>query len=159
MTHTYQADQRSPADNGAEIQAPVWLLSMLAATTLHHTFRFGPQWLWTASALFLVALALIALYRRTGSRSLAYAYGLFSALTVISFGILDGFLDHVLKVAGLGNLTLLEGSDAAFVETYYGLWSQNATYWFYEGTGITTFALSIPATWHTVRFMLYLVRR
>ncbi|MEX0953973.1 MAG: hypothetical protein WDZ83_02035 [Rhizobiaceae bacterium] len=159
MTSTDRSTQYLTAADRTEIRSLVSILLMMAATTLHHAFRFGPEWLWTAAALFLAPVSLFALYRHTGNRWIAYSYGLLSVLAILSFGILDGFLDHVLKVASLDNLTLLEGSDAVFVETRYTLWSNSATYWFYEGTGIATFALSIFAAWSTARLMRGVIRR
>lgn len=55
---------------------------------------------------------------------------------------------------GLANVTFLPGSDAEFVVTTFTLWSPQATWWFYKGTGALTFLLAVPALVATLRLVV-----
>lgn len=119
------------------------LVATLVATGVHHVFRLGIGL--TVPTLIAVALAVVlwALYSRTRKLALLATYGVFTALVVFWFGFLDGFLDHVVKAAGLDNVTFLPGSEAEIVATAMQLWSQEATTAFYEGTGILSAILAL----------------
>ena len=112
------------------------LLLTLVATGVHHIFRLGPELILPMLIALTLATALWILYQRTEQRVFLLAYAVFTALIVFWFGFLDGFLDHVVKAAGLDNITFLPGSDEEIVATVYQLWSQETTSAFYEGTGV-----------------------
>ncbi|WP_412542962.1 hypothetical protein R8Z50_10910 [Longispora sp. K20-0274] len=120
--------------------------AMTTATSIHHVFRLGAGLVIPAVLLIGLPIALVALYRRRASRPALYVYLALTGLVVVWFGIIDGFSDHVLKAAGLDNVTMLPGGDAPIVATVYHLWSPAATTWFYESTGILTAVASAAAT-------------
>lgn len=131
------------------------LIATLAATGIHHIFRLGTELILPTAIGITVAVALWALYQRTGKLALLWLYGAYAALVVFWFGFLDGFLDHVAKAAGLDNITFLEGSDTEIVATKMQLWSQAATTAFYEGTGVLSALLALLTVIFTT---LYLYR-
>ncbi|MBU1306419.1 MAG: hypothetical protein KKF33_12990 [Alphaproteobacteria bacterium] len=69
------------------------------------------------------------------------------------FGFLDGFLDHVVKAAGLDNITFLPGSEANVVATAMTLWSEETSAAFYEGTGVLSAALALVTMIATSMFV------
>nr|WP_295888726.1 hypothetical protein [uncultured Devosia sp.] len=120
----------------------VALVTTLIATGIHHIFRLGPALLLPTAIGIAVPVVLWVLYARTGKQALLWAYTLYAALVVFWFGLLDGFLDHVAKAAGMDNITFLPGSEEEIVTTAIQLWSPSATTAFYEGTGILSAALA-----------------
>ena len=148
-----------PSPAGARRHSLALVAAVAAATSVHHIFRFGIGWTPKALVLLAVPFVLLALHRRTGRRALLIAYAAYAGGAVLLFGIVDGFLDHTLKVLGLANVTFLAGSDVEFVTTVHTLWSRQATYWFYEGTGVLTFMLSVPALVFTLRHVATELRR
>ena len=120
----------------------VALVTTLIATGIHHIFRLGPALLLPTAIGIAVPVVLWVLYVRTGKAALLWAYTLYAALVVFWFGFLDGFLDHVVKAAGMDNITFLPGSEEEMVATAIQLWSPSATTAFYEGTGILSAALA-----------------
>lgn len=130
----------------------------MVATGVHHVFRLGTAVLPAAIGLSLVPSLLAAVYRRRSSRWLLAAYLLYNVLVVWWFGVVDGFLDHVLKVAGMSNLTFLPGGDQDVVPTAYRLWSPQATAAFYEGTGVLTAAAGAFAAYYAWRLMWQVLR-
>ena len=119
------------------------LVATLLATGIHHIFRLGLGLAVPALIALALATVLWALYAKTQRFAWLAAYGVFTALVVFWFGFLDGFLDHVLKAAGLDNVTFLPGGEAEVVATAMQLWSQEATTAFYEGTGIISATLAL----------------
>jgi hypothetical protein len=61
----------------------------------------------------ILPVVLIYLLERTRRNVFAAVYAVYVGLIVFWFGFLDGFLDHVLKVSGVENLTFLPGQRAA----------------------------------------------
>ena len=131
----------------------VSLLLVIVTTAVHHIFRLGPELVPVSIVMLGVPVVILALYEKTKHHALLIAYGIYSALVIFLFGIIDGFIDHVLKALGLQNTTFLPGSEAEIVATVYSLWSPGATYTFYEGSGVLTFLLSIAATIYTAMFL------
>lgn len=129
------------------------LSATLAMTGVHHVFRLGLELMLPVLIGTALPWVLLALYDRFRGRWLAYVYGIYAALAVFWFGFLDGFLDHVLKAVGLENTTFLPGSDAEVVATVFALWSQEATTIFYEGTGVLSAVLAVPAAVATFIFV------
>lgn len=129
------------------------LTATLAATGIHHVFRLGAELI--VPTLIAVALGIVlwVLYAKTRRLALLIAYGVFTALVVFWFGFLDGFLDHVVKAAGLDNITFLPGSEAEVVATAMQLWSQQASTAFYEGTGILSAILALLTALSTGAFI------
>jgi len=119
------------------------LVATLLATGIHHIFRLGPALILPTAIGLAVPIVLWALYARSGKPALLWAYGAYAGLVVFWFGFLDGFLDHVVKAAGLENITFLPGSEEAVVGTAMQLWSQSASAAFYEGTGILSAILAL----------------
>lgn len=119
------------------------LVATLLATGIHHIFRLGPALILPTGVGLAVPIVLWALYSRSGKPALLWAYGAYAGLVVFWFGFLDGFLDHVVKAAGLENITFLPGSEEAVVGTAMQLWSQSASTAFYEGTGILSAILAL----------------
>lgn len=121
----------------------ITLVTTLLATGSHHIVRLGLGLVMPVLVGLALAIVLWALYAKTQRLALLAAYGVFTALVVFWFGFLDGFLDHVLKAAGLDNVTFLPGGEAEVVATAMQLWSQEATTAFYEGTGILSAILAL----------------
>lgn len=130
-----------------------YLVATVLMTTVHHVFRMGTEVLPAALVLLVAPPALLWWFRARRHRAAAWLYAGTAAFVVVWFGVVDGGADHVVKLLGLPNLTLLPGSDAEVVATVYSLWSPGASDAFYEWTGIATFLLSIPTTWFTYRFV------
>ncbi len=130
----------------------------MVATGVHHVFRLGTGALPAAIGLCLLPSVLVAVYRWRSSRWLLGGYLLLNMLVVWWFGVVDGFLDHVLKAAGLSNLTFLPGGDQDVVPTVYQLWSPQATQVFYEGTGVLTAVASAFTTYYGWRLASQLFR-
>lgn len=131
----------------------------MLGTGVHHVFRLGTSVLPAAIGLSLVPSVLVALYRWRSSRWLLAAYLLYNVLVVWWFGVVDGFLDHVLKATGISNLTFLPGGDQDVVPTAYRLWSPHATSVFYEGTGVLTAAASAFAAYYAWRLTSQMLRQ
>src|SRR5688572_28013303 len=129
----------------------LWITAMMALTSIHHIFRLGYGLLIPTLILTLLPYALLRWYAGTGNTAVMKTYSLYSTLMFVWFGLIDGFLDHILKVLGLGNLTFLPGGEAAVVKTILSLWSPAAGQVFYEGTGVLTFIAGVFG-------MVYLVR-
>lgn len=121
------------------------LVATLVATGVHHVFRLGAELVIPVLIAIALAMVLPLFYRRTSQRAWLYAYAVYAGLVVFWFGFLDGFLDHVVKAAGLDNITFLPGSEAEVVATVFQLWSVEASSAFYEGTGILSAALALLA--------------
>ena len=119
------------------------LTATLGATGVHHIVRLGAGLIVPTLIAIVLGIVLWALYSKTRRFALLAVYGVFAALVVFWFGFLDGFLDHVVKAAGLDNITLLPGGEEDVVATAMQLWSQQATTAFYEGTGILTAVLAL----------------
>lgn len=122
-------------------------------TTIHHVYRLGLEVLIPFTIITLLPFLMLYLHQRLNRRWLAWGFGAVNTFIFIWFGFVDGFLDHVLKVLGFQNVTFLEGSDAEIVETVFSLWSPEAGYAFYEGTGVITFVLSVAAMYYTYRML------
>jgi hypothetical protein len=129
------------------------LTAAAAVAAVHHVYRLGPEVL--APAILITALPYVLLrhYRPSGSRLALWSYAGLSWLIFLWFGVVDGFLDHVLKALGLQHTTLLPGGEATVVETALSLWSPAAGNTFYEGTGVLEFAASIIAVYYSYRLL------
>lgn len=136
----------------------VSLIATIVATSAHHIFRLGLEVAVPAAAVLAGAVMFFVMWRRNGARGWFLAYATLAALVVAWFGVLDGFLDHVLKAAGTENVTFLPGSEAEVVATVFNLWSQEATTAFYEGTGVLTAVFAAVALGSTVLLSLRLFR-
>lgn len=119
------------------------LIATLIVTGVHHIYRLGPGLIVPTLIGIGLAIVLWVLYSRTRKGGFLVGYSAFTALVVFWFGILDGFLDHVVKAVGLDNITFLPGGDAEVVATALHLWSQEASTAFYEGTGILSAILAL----------------
>lgn len=121
------------------------------ATSVHHVYRLGLEFLIPATILIALPYALIGGFRSSGSRMALWSYVLLNGLVFLWFGFVDGFLDHVLKALSLQNMTFLPGGDEDVVETVFSLWSPAAGQLLYEGTGGLTFAASVIAVYYSYR--------
>jgi hypothetical protein len=134
-------------------------LSLISATmttfltSTHHVYRLGLGVL--APAIIGIALPFVlAQWSRSTKNHVPLAgYVLFNGLVFVWFGFIDGFLDHVLKAAGLQNTTFLPGGQEKVVATVFSLWSPSASNVFYEGTGILTFVASIVMMYYSYRLV------
>jgi hypothetical protein len=122
---------------------------MILVTSIHHVYRLGLELLIPAIALLLIPIVLTWWYSRGPSRLPSLVFAAYAAGVFFYFGIVDGFLDHVLKAVGLDNTTFLPGSDAEVIETVFHLWSPEAGHLFYEATGILTFVFGLVAMFFT----------
>jgi hypothetical protein len=122
-------------------------------TTSHHVFRDGLGLLVPGGIIILLPYVLMRWLAQTGNKWPAWIYGLYNVLIIVQLGMIDGFLDHVLKALGLSHLTFLPGGDAEVVQTVFSLWSPQAGNIFYEGTGILTFIGSVFATLYLYQFI------
>ena len=131
----------------------VSLTAAVVVASVHHVYRLGPAVLLPAVIVTVLPYLLLRRYRVRGSRLALWSYTGLTALTFLWFGLIDGFLDHVLKALGLQHTTLLPGGEATVVPTAFSLWSPEAGNLFYEGTGILEFALSAIAVYHCYRLL------
>lgn len=133
---------------------PLISLTLTAAVaSIHHVYRLGPGVLIPAAIITVLPYLLLRRYRSSGSRVALWGYASLAALIFLWFGLVDGFLDHVLKALGLQHTTLLPGGEATVVRTVYSLWSPDASNLFYEGTGVLEFVLSGIAIYHCYRLL------
>ena len=133
--------------------ALISLTAAAAVASIHHVFRLGPEVLVPAVIITLLPYLLLRWYRSSRTRLALGSYAALTALVFIWFGIVDGFLDHVLKALGLQHTTLLPGGEAPVVPTVYSLWSPEAGNLFYEGTGVLEFVLSAIALYYCHRLL------
>ncbi len=122
-------------------------------TTAHHVFRDGLGLLVPGVIIILLPYVLMRWFKQTGNKWPVWIYGLYNVLIVVQLGVIDGFLDHVLKALGFSHLTFLPGGDAEIVQTVFSLWSPHAGNIFYEATGILTFVGSVFATLYLFQFI------
>jgi len=148
-----QAAVKTLLKDPSETRALVWTEVMIAVTVVHHFYRLGMEVLIPSAVLLALPVLLMWWYRRRPSRAARWVYTVNAVLVFLYFGILDGFLDHVLKALGSENTTFLPGSDADVVETVYHLWSPEAGHLFYESTGILTFVVGLGAVYFSYRFL------
>jgi hypothetical protein len=134
-------------------RALIWTEAMTAATIVHHVYRLGMELLIPSVILLALPVLLMWWYSRSPSPVARWVYTVSASLIFFYFGIIDGFLDHVLKAIGLQNTTFLPGSDADVIATVYHLWSPEAGHLFYESTGILTFAIGLGAIYFSYRFL------
>jgi hypothetical protein len=122
-------------------------------TSIHHIYRLGLGLLVPAIIVTLLPYILIRWFMHTGNKGALWAYGLLTSLIVVWFGIIDGFLDHVMKALGFQNTTFLPGGEAKVVKTVFSLWSPEAGNFFYEWTGILTFIVGVFAVYYCYKFI------
>lgn len=122
-------------------------------TSIHHIYRLGLGLLVPAVIVILLPYVLMWWYKRTEKTSILWAYGSLTALIFTWFGIIDGFLDHVMKALGLQNTTFLPGGEAEVVKTVFSLWSPAVGNIFYEWTGILTFIVGVVAVYYCYKFV------
>ncbi len=127
--------------------------AMMAFTSIHHIFRLGYGLVIPSIVLTALPYLLMRWYAASKHTAILKSYLLFNALMFTWFGLIDGFLDHVVKALGLENVTFLPGGEAEVVKTALSLWSPAAGNIFYEGTGILTFLAGTFAMIHLVRMI------
>lgn len=133
-------------------------LSLLAitltgiVTSVHHLYRLGLVFALPALVVTLGPLALIKWNQRSGSRRALRTYVGLNALIVTWFGLIDGFMDHVVKAFGRFILTPLLGRSKA-LEIGTSVLPHFEGDLFYELTGILTFVASIFATYYGCRLI------
>ena len=109
-------------------------------TSLHHLYRFGFEVIVPAGIVIALPYLLMRWFWR-GGRWLAFAaYGIFSALIILWFGISDGFLDHTVKLFG--------GTPIHFLPE-----SPIVGDLLYETTGILSFVASMFAAYYLYKFI------
>ena len=122
-------------------------------TSIHHIYRLGFDMLIPAIIITIVPYLLMQAFKRWGNRLVLLTYSLFTTFIFLMFGIVDGFMDHVVKALGLQHTTFLAGGQEQIVKTVLSLWSPEAGNIFYEGTGILTFIVSVIALYYCYRFV------
>jgi hypothetical protein len=122
-------------------------------TSIHHIYRLGLGLLVPTIIVTLLPYVLMRWFTHTGNKGALWAYGLLTSLIFVWFGIIDGFLDHVMKALGLQNTTFLPGGEAKIVKTVFSLWSPEAGNLFYEWTGILTFITGVFAVYYCYKFI------
>lgn len=126
---------------------------MMILTSIHHIFRLGFGFLIPAVILTILPYVMMRWYEKSRNEIILKSYSFFSVLMFFWFGVVDGFMDHVLKVIGLQNMTFLPGSDAEVVKTALSLWSPEAGNIFYEGTGVLTFIIGVFAMAYLIKML------
>jgi hypothetical protein len=129
------------------------LTTAAAVAAVHHVYRLGPEVLVPALIITMLPYLLLRHYRFSGNRLALWSYAGLTSLIFLWFGVVDGFLDHVLKALGLQHTTLLPGGEATVVKTALSLWSPGAGNVFYESTGVLEFAVSIIAMYYAYRLL------
>ncbi len=129
------------------------LTSAAAVAGIHHVYRLGPEVIIPAVIITALPYVLLQHHRTSGSRVALWSFAGVASLIFLWFGIIDGFLDHVLKALGLQHTTLLPGGEAPVVDTAFSLWSPEAGNLFYEGTGVLEFVLSVMAMYYSYRLL------
>jgi hypothetical protein len=144
---------KSLLENQSATRALIWTEAMTAATVVHHVYRLGMEVLIPSVIFLALPVLLMWWYSRSASSVARWVSAVNAGLIFLYFGIMDGFLDHVLKAIGLQNITFLPGSEADAIETVYHLWSPEAGHLFYESTGILTFAVGLGAIYFSYKFL------
>lgn len=158
---TPEEEKQSLKNSNGNTYARLSLISITltaTVTTIHHVFRDGLGLLVPGGIIILLPYVLMRWYAQNGNKWPVWIYGLYNAMIIVQFGVVDGFLDHVLKALGFSHLTFLPGGDAEVVKTFFSLWSPQAGNIFYEGTGILTFVGSFFATLYLYQFIRVLSR-
>jgi hypothetical protein len=151
-----EEETQSIQNPSANMYARLSLISITLTaiiTTAHHVFRDGLGLLVPGGIIILLPYVLMRWFTQANNKWPIWIYGLYNVLIVVQLGVIDGFLDHVLKALGLSHLTFLPGGDAEVVQTVFSLWSPRAGNIFYEGTGILTFVGSAFATLYLYQFI------
>src|SRR5215208_3113259 len=66
-------------------------------TSIHHIYRLGLGLLVPTIIVTLLPYVLMRWFTHTGNKGALWGYGLLTSLLFLWFGIIDGFLDHVIK--------------------------------------------------------------
>jgi hypothetical protein len=122
-------------------------------TSIHHIYRLGPGLIIPTMIITLLPYALMRWFNATEKKAALLGYGLVTTLIFVWFGLIDGFLDHVMKALGLQNTTFLPGGEEKVVKTVFSLWSPEAGNIFYEWTGILTFIIGTFAVYYGYQFI------
>lgn len=123
------------------------ILTVLLAS-ISHAYFFGHTAFVAGIGLILIIGALNFMYKRYASKTILIFYLLLNALVIIGFGIINGFWNHIIKVA----LTYLHGGQLPPVFT--GLF-QNAEMgtFFQEAIGALTFIASIFSAYYGLKMV------
>lgn len=144
---------KSALKNRTVVLALISAEMMILTTSIHHVYRLGLELLIPAIALLSIPILLTLWYSRRAGRLPSIVFGIYAGAVFFYFGIVDGFLDHVVKAIGLENMTFLPGSDAEVIKTVFQLWSPEAGHVFYEATGILTFVFGLVAMFFAYMFV------
>ena len=133
--------------------ALISLTATAAVASIHHVHRLGLEVLVPAVIITVLPYLLMRWYRSSGSRLALWTYAATTGVIFFWFGLIDGFLDHVMKALGLQHTTLLPGGEGDVVPTAFTVWSPEASSLLYEGTGILEFVFSVFAVYHCYRLL------
>lgn len=153
---TYEGESRpmqNPTENNYAKLSLISITLTAFITAVHHVYRLGPMFIIPAVVIVLLPFLVMRWFQRTRSRGALWVYGLLTAFIFVWFGVVDGFLDHVMKALGLQNTTFLPGGEEEVVKTVFSLWSPEAGNVFYEWTGILTFAVGVFAVYYCYKFI------
>ncbi len=121
-------------------------------TSIHHLYRF--EWDVFIPAMLVIFLPIVFMhwFLQSGKRVALWLYGVFSALIIIWFGIIDGGFDHTLRAINEYVLVPL-GISSLSVDLRLLPPSALSGEFFYELTGILSFVASLFAAYYSYKFI------
>lgn len=121
-------------------------------TSIHHLYRF--EWDVFIPAMLVIFLPILFMrwFLHSGKRVALWLYGIFSALIIIWFGIIDGGVDHTLLAINEYVLMPL-GIRSLSVDLRLLPPSALTGDFFYELTGILSFIASLFAAYYSYKFI------
>lgn len=121
-------------------------------TSIHHLYRF--EWDVFIPAMLVIFLPILFMrwFLHSGKRVALWLYGIFSALIIIWFGIIDGGVDHTLLAINEYVLVPL-GIRSLSVDLRLLPPSALTGDFFYELTGILSFIASLFAAYYSYKFI------
>jgi hypothetical protein len=134
------------------------MLSLISITTtgiltsIHHIYRFEFTVLIPALIVVILPTILMGWFWKTSSKVALWLYGLFNALIIVWFGIVDGGLDHTLRA--ISEMVFIPlGISALVVDIRMLPPSELTGDFFYELTGILSFITSVFAAYYGYKFI------
>lgn len=128
------------------------LISIIATavfTSIHHFYEIGFHAVILVLFFMVAPSLLMSRYNKTGKKVFLWIYGLLNTWLVIGLGLVDGFLNHTIKLLSsqVHALLALHGGGTSAVEKTFG------GNFIYEGTGILTFVVSMFAVYYGYKFI------
>jgi hypothetical protein len=137
--------------------AKLSLLSITLAglfTSVHHLYRFGFGFFIPAIIIIFLPYVLFRWFKHTRNKIVLSAYGLFNLFVIFWLGLIDGGLDHALRVFNNYVLApLYDGVPPLKLDFRMLPPTKLAGNFFYEITGILCFVASLFATYYLNKFL------